>query len=104
MHAIYNNEGRMLGHINGGDYIDGRTCITVCEDVKLKPYDPEAQINMSDMTSNIYRIAKQEVIFRCMDDEVRYLYLVIDCEIPAWFWNNLGCVEFKSENFKRIPG
>ena len=100
MIPIYNNVGRLLGHIDAKTFIESHHDVTVNEDISLEPYSPSA---ICSETANICRIPKRHILFRNALDECSHTFLVTTCALPDWFWKNLGCVEFKPDHFKRIP-
>ena len=103
MYPIYNNVGRLLGHVESKTIVNGHNDVTVCEDMKVGPYDPDMVAALTCTTANVCRIPKRQIIFRDAWDEIAHTYLVTDCALPDWFWNNIGCVEFSPEHFKRVP-
>ncbi len=103
MIPIYNNVGRLLGHIEMKAVIDCHDNVVVQQDTSLKPYDPDAKVTASQMSVSICRIPKQQIRFRDEWSEQTRQYLVIESKLPDWFWNNRGCVEFWPQHFERIP-
>lgn len=103
MVPIFNNVGRMLGHIDAKTYIDRHDTIVVYEDTLVSPYDPGAKVSREDATVNICYVAKKRIRFWCGTAQKEHVYLITEHKLPDWFWKNPGCVEFKPEHFERMP-
>ncbi len=101
MLPIYNNAGRLLGHIEQGSVINRHHDVAVVEDVKVEAYSGPP--HLAQTTANFYIIAKRQVRFFRGYDELTQTYIVAEAQLPQWFWKNDGAIEFKPEHFERIP-
>ncbi len=101
MLPIYNNVGRLLGHIDQSSIINRHHDIAVVEDVSVEAYSGPP--HLAQTTANFYVIVKKQIRFFRNYDEMVQTYLVVEHALPQWFWKNDGAVEFKPEHFERMP-
>jgi len=93
MIPIYNNVGRILGHIKREALVSGTNDRYIVMD----------DSSGDDPITKICYLPKKQIRFRERNrKDVNHIYVVAEHALPDWFWDIKSAVEFKPEHFERV--